>query len=60
MLSSGKHRALTVLSTLQVLKSPLELQDEAVLAVTPNGSLYNPLAPSQKVTLPGGLSVGWR
>jgi two-component system sensor histidine kinase BaeS len=58
VLSSGRHRALTVLSTLQVLKSPLELQDEAVLAVTPNGSLYNPLAPAQKVTLPGGLSVG--
>jgi len=61
-LSTGRHHdSLAVLrSTLGVLKAPLELQDEAVLAVrTVRGvfSLYYPLAPAQKVALPGGLSL---
>jgi len=59
-LSRGSHHdTLGVLqSTVSVLKGPLGLQGEAVLAVRTNGSFYNPLDPAQKAPLPGGLSVG--
>jgi signal transduction histidine kinase len=57
--SEGKQRdSLAVLrTTIGVLKAPLQLQGEAVLAVTPDGSLYNLLSPSGPVVLPSGLSV---
>ena len=57
--SAGKARdSLAVLRTaLGVLKAPLQLQGEAVLAVSPDGSLYNLLDPNGPVTLPSGLSV---
>jgi two-component system sensor histidine kinase BaeS len=55
---TGRHHdSLAVLRVLNVLKSPLELQGEAVLAVSLNGSLYNPLHPQRAVTLPSGLSA---
>jgi signal transduction histidine kinase len=50
-------------STLTVLKTPLQLQGEAVVGVSPDGSFYNPLDTSKPmgtdmaVTLPGSLSV---
>jgi signal transduction histidine kinase len=58
-ISAGKARdSLAVLRTaLGVLKSPLQLQGEAVLAVSPDGSLYNLLDPNEPVTLPSGLSA---
>jgi signal transduction histidine kinase len=57
-LSTGRHRdSLAVLrSTVSVLKGPLGLQGEAVLAVSRDGSFYNPLQPAEKVGLPSGLS----
>ena len=54
----GGNNSLTVLrSTLGVLKGPLQLQGEAVLAVRRNGTFYNPLAPAQANALPGGLQA---
>ncbi len=50
---------LAVLRTaISVLKAPLGLQGEAVLAVTPEGNLYNFLDPKAPVVLPGGLHQG--
>lgn len=54
----GGNNSLTVLrSTLDVLKGPLQLQGEAVLAVRRDGTFYNPLAPAQTDVLPGGLQA---
>ena len=40
---TGTHDSLAVLrSTLSVLKAPLQLQGEAVVGVSPDGSFYNP------------------
>jgi two-component system, OmpR family, sensor kinase len=63
--TTGKHHdSLAVLrSTLEVLKAPLQLQGEAIVGVSPNGSFYNPLDANERigadtsVTLPGSLSV---
>ena len=54
----GGNNSLTVLrSTLNVLKGPLQLQGEAVLAVRKDGTFYNPLAPAQTNVLPGGVQA---
>jgi signal transduction histidine kinase len=42
---------------LNALKAPLGLEGETVLAVAPDGHLYDLLAPDQPVRLPGGLTV---
>ena len=63
--TTGKrHDSLAVLrSTLSVLKAPLQLQGEAVVGISNNGSFYNPLdvnepiGTDKAVTLPGALSV---
>jgi two-component system sensor histidine kinase BaeS len=43
---------------LVALKSPLRLQGESVVAVRPDGVLYDPANPRQAVVLPSGLSSG--
>jgi signal transduction histidine kinase len=63
--TTGKrHDSLAVLrSTLTVLKAPLQLQGEAVVGISNNGSFYNPLDTNEPigtdkaVTLPSSLSV---
>jgi signal transduction histidine kinase len=63
--TTGKrHDSLAVLrSTLSVLKAPLQLQGEAVVGISQDGSFYNPLDASEPigsdkaVTLPSSLSV---
>lgn len=57
--AAGNHRdSLAVLrSTLSVLKAPLKLEGEAVLAVRGNFTLYNLLDPDQRVVLPSALAV---
>ncbi len=64
--TTGKrHDSLAVLrSTLSVLKAPLQLQGEAIVGVSSDGSFYNPLDANEPigadkaVKLPGSLSVG--
>jgi signal transduction histidine kinase len=52
-----RHESIAVLRRfLGVLKAPLALQGEAVLAVSSSGSLYNLLSPGEP--LPSGLTVG--
>lgn len=52
------HGSLGLLrSTVKVLKGPLELQGEALLAVTHDGTLYNLLSPGSPVALPSGLTA---
>lgn len=43
-------------TTINVLKAPLKLQGEALLAVRPDGALYNLLDPKSKVVLPSGVA----
>jgi two-component system sensor histidine kinase BaeS len=51
-----RHESISVLrQSLSVLKAPLQLQGEAVFAVSSNFSFYNLLSPGQG--LPSGLSV---
>jgi len=52
------HDSLRVLgSTLGLLNTPLKLQGEAVLAITPDGSFVNLFSPGPTLTLPSGLSA---
>jgi signal transduction histidine kinase len=52
-----RHESISVLrNSLSVLQAPLQLQGEAVFAVSSTGSLYNLLSPGQP--LPSGLTVG--
>jgi signal transduction histidine kinase len=52
------HDSLKVLgTTLGLLNSPLKLQGEAVLAITPDGSFVNLFSPGPTLTLPSGLSA---
>ncbi len=52
------HDSLAVLrSTLGVLKGPLQLQGEAIVAVRTNGTFYNPLEPGRGRVLPSGLQA---
>ncbi|HTT90186.1 MAG TPA: HAMP domain-containing sensor histidine kinase [Acidimicrobiales bacterium] len=63
--TTGKHHdSLAVLrSALNVLKAPLQLQGEAIVGVSPDGSFYNPqdaterIGTDKSVTLPNSLSV---
>ncbi len=62
--SGTHHDSLAVLrGTLSVLKAPLQLQGEAVVGVSPNGSFYNvmnadqPIGTDKAVTLPSSLSA---
>jgi signal transduction histidine kinase len=52
------HDSLRVLgSTLGLINTPLKLQGEAVLAITPDGSFVNLFSPGPALTLPSGLSA---
>ncbi|HXR21812.1 MAG TPA: HAMP domain-containing sensor histidine kinase [Acidimicrobiales bacterium] len=52
------HDSLRVLrSTLGLLNTPLKLQGEAVLAITPDGSFVNLFSPGPTLILPSGLSA---
>src|SRR5487761_1711339 len=54
--SGHRHGSVSLLrETISVLKAPLRLQGEALLAVRHDGTLYNLLDPRAKVVLPSGL-----
>ena len=56
---SHQRGSLAVLrTTVNILKAPLKLQGEALLAVRPDSTLYNLLDPNSRVVLPSGLRPG--
>src|ERR1700733_10509259 len=53
-----KDPAQSLRTILRILKTPLKLQQAAVIAIGPDGRLIDVANPAQPVVLPSGLSVG--